>query len=164
MAFNRQVSCALDDEHRAHLEFLGRVEAALGRKSWTSSAADAELAGLIARLARHLDDEIHRHFAFEERELFPLMAESGDGDMVELLAEEHEAIRAVTAEILPLAREVAAGTLSDAGWTTLKRGATELIERQVAHIQKETMALLPLLDDLLDEDRDRELAFAYAEA
>jgi hypothetical protein len=33
---------------------------------------------------------------------------------------------------------------------------------QVAHIQKETMALLPMLDDLLDDDSDRELAFAYA--
>ena len=32
----------------------------------------------------------------------------------------------------------------------------------VAHIQKETMALLPLLDDLLDEDSDRELSFAYS--
>ena len=38
-----------------------------------------------------------------------------------------------------------------------------IVERQVAHIQKESMALLPLLDDLLDEDDDRELAFAYAE-
>jgi hypothetical protein len=37
-----------------------------------------------------------------------------------------------------------------------------MVERQVAHIQKETMALLPLLDDLLDDELDRELAFAYA--
>ncbi len=44
----------------------------------------------------------------------------------------------------------------------LKRGALELVERLVAHIQKETMALLPMLEDLLDEDSDRELAFAYA--
>ena len=40
----------------------------------------------------------------------------------------------------------------------------ELVERLVSHIQKETMALLPLLDDLLDEDTDRELAMAYASA
>jgi hypothetical protein len=36
------------------------------------------------------------------------------------------------------------------------------VERQVSHIQKETMALLPLLDDLLDEETDRRLAFEYA--
>ena len=61
-----------------------------------------------------------------------------------------------------LARAAAAGTLDDNGWATLKRSALEMIERLVAHIQKETMGLLPLLDDLLDEGSDRELAFAYA--
>ncbi len=40
----------------------------------------------------------------------------------------------------------------------------EIVERQVSHIQKETMALLPLLDDLLDDDTDRELSMAYASA
>jgi hypothetical protein len=70
----------------------------------------------------------------------------------------------VAAEILPLARAAAAGTLDDRGYAELKRGALEMVERQVAHIQKETMALLPLLDDLLDEALDRELAFAYASA
>ena len=66
----------------------------------------------------------------------------------------------MAAELLPLARAAAAGTLDDAGWDALKRGALEMVERQVAHIQKETMALLPMLDDLLDDDDDRELAFA----
>ena len=46
--------------------------------------------------------------------------------------------------------------------SSFRRGALEIVERQVAHIQKETMALLPMLDDLLDEETDRELAFAYA--
>ena len=77
---------------------------------------------------------------------------------------EHEAIRAVASEVLPLATAAAAGTLDDTGWTTLKRGALEMVERQVAHIQKETMALLPLLEDLLDDDADRDLSFAYAAA
>ena len=92
------------------------------------------------------------------------MSEAGDGDMASLLAEEHAAVRAVAGEVLPLARAAAAGTLDDAGWTTLKRGALEMVERQVAHIQKETMALLPLLEDLLDDDSDRDLSFAYAAA
>jgi hypothetical protein len=39
-----------------------------------------------------------------------------------------------------------------------------MVERQVAHIQKETMALLPMLDDLLDDDTDRELSMSYATA
>ena len=43
----------------------------------------------------------------------------------------------------------------------MKRHALEMIERRVAHIQKKTMALLPMLNDLLADD-DRALAFACA--
>jgi hemerythrin-like domain-containing protein len=82
--------------------------------------------------------------------------------MAALLVEEHEAIREVAAELLPPARAAAAGAVDDATWAALRRNALELVERQVSHIQKETMALLPLLADLLDEETDRELAFGYA--
>ena len=162
MSFQRQVSHALDEEHRANLELLGRVEQALARAP--RGGRDAELLRLVGAFGRHIEQDISRHFDFEESELFPRMAEAGDGDMAALLLEEHAAIRAVAAELLPLARAAAAGTLDDAGWDALKRGALEMVERQVAHIQKETMALLPLLDDLLDDESDRELAFAYAAA
>jgi hemerythrin-like domain-containing protein len=160
MTFDRQVSRVLDDEHRANLELLGRVEQAFARLP-RAGARDAGLAQLCGAFARHVEQDIGRHFDFEEAELFPRMADSGDGDMADLLREEHSSIRAVAGEVLPLARAAAAGTLDDAGWRTLSRAALEMVERQVAHIQKETMALLPLLEDLLDEELDRELAFAY---
>ena len=162
MDYQRQVSRALDDEHRANLELLERVEQAFARAPKAGCAHDGKLAQLAGALARHLEQEIDRHFDFEETELFPRMREAGDGDMAALLAEEHASIRAVAGEALPLARAAAAGTLDDAGWAKLKRAGLELVERQVAHIQKETMALLPLLEDLLDGETDRELAFAYA--
>ena len=162
MSFQRQVSHALDDEHRAHLDFLSRIEQAFARAPKSGASRDPELQRLARTLVRHLETEVPRHFDFEERDLFPRMDEAGDGEMAGLLVEEHDAIRAVCGELAPLAREAAAGTLSDAGWDALKRGALEMVERQVAHIQKESMALLPLIDDLLDEETDRELAFAYA--
>jgi hemerythrin-like domain-containing protein len=164
MSYERQVSRALDDEHRANLTLLGQVEQAFARAPNKGAGRDPELARLAGALARQLEQEVERHFVFEENELFPRMRDAGDGDMAGLLAEEHEAIRAVATELAPLAQSAAAGTLDDAGWGALKRLALELIERQVAHIQKETMALLPLLEDLLDEESDRELAFAYAAA
>ncbi len=162
MSFQRQVSQALDNEHRANIELLGRLEQAFARAGRTATASDPDLGKLAGALVRQLEQDIGRHFDFEERELFPRLAAAGEGDIAALLAEEHEAIRAVAAEVLPLARGAAAATLDDAGWTMLKRCTLELVERQVAHIQKETMALLPILEDLLDEDSDRELAFAYA--
>ncbi len=161
MNFARQVSQALDGEHRTNLDLLGRIEQAFARAPRSGAAADPELARLAGAFARHIEQDIGRHFDFEENELFPRLTDAGEGDIAALLTEEHDAIRAVADELLPLARAAAAGTLDNAGFDALKRGSLEMVERQVAHIQKETMALLPMLDDLLDEDTDRELAFAY---
>lgn len=154
MSFNSQVARTLDDEHRAHLSLLGRIEGALARRD------DAALAPLAGPLVRQLEEEVLRHFGFEEQQLFPRMAETGDDAIAAMLTEEHDSMRAVAAELAPLARALAEGAPGDRA--ALQRLALEWVERMVAHIQKETMALLPLLDDLLDDDSDRELSFAYS--
>ena len=153
-----RVSRILDEEHRNNLDLLEKVERALVRVPPQDPAA----AGLMGQFARTIESDIERHFRFEEESLFPRMTDSGDGGMAALLQEEHATIREVAAEVLPLAHAAAGGTLDAAGWEQLRRSALEMVERQVSHIQKETMALLPLLDDLLDDDTDAELAFAYA--
>ena len=154
-----QVSRILDDEHRSNLALLGKVEQALTR----ASHFEPDLAGLIGQLARALEHDIDRHFRFEEESLIPRMEDAGDGEMAALLVAEHESIREVAGELLPLARLAARGAIDEAGWSKLRISGLELVERQVAHIQKETMALLPLLDDVLDDETDRQLAFAYAD-
>ena len=156
-----EVSRALDDEHRATLDLLGRAGQAFTRAPRPGTDEASEASRVAASLAQFIAEHIARHFDFEEQVLFPRLVAAGDGDLAELLAEEHVTIRAVAAELLPLARAAAAGTLDDAGFASLKRGAPELAERLGAHIQKETMSLLPSLDDLLDEESDREIAFAY---
>jgi hemerythrin-like domain-containing protein len=160
--YDRQVSRALDDEHRANLALFERVEHAFPRAR--RGANDGEVMQLAGALCRHIEQDVDRHFDFEERELFPRMTDAGDGDMAALLAGEHVAIRELAATLLPLVRRAAEGTLDDAAFAPMTRTALEMIKRQVAHIQKETMALLPMLEDLLDDEADRELAFAYAEA
>jgi hemerythrin-like domain-containing protein len=160
----RQVSHALDAEHRSNLDVLGRVEQACARASRAGAGRGADFAKIAGEFVRLIEHDTGRHFDFEERELFPLLAGAGEGDIAGLLQEEHDAIRAVAAEILPLARAAAAGTLDDSGFREFRPKAAEMAERLVAHIQKETMALLPMLDDLLDDDTDRELSFGYAAA
>lgn len=160
----RQTSRALHEEHHGNLALLGQLETALGRAPRRPTAPSAELVQLIGALRRQIEHDVERHFAFEERELFRRMADAGEGDIASLLAGEHDAIREVCAELLPLTRAFAEGTLDDAGWQALGRGALELVERQVSHIQKEEMALLPLLEDLLDDDSDRQLAMDYTSA
>jgi len=77
----RQVSRLLDEEHRANLELLGRVEQRLAKLSRGTVPDDAELTTLLGRLAVHLQRDVGRHFDFEEHELFPRLAASGDGDI-----------------------------------------------------------------------------------
>lgn len=162
MNFQSQVAHALDEEHRVNLDLLGKVEQAFARMPRSGASQDPELARMAAGFARHLEHDVDRHFDFEEQALFPRLADAGEGDIAELFAEEHAAIREAARAMLPLAMAAAEGELDDAGWRELKVGALEIVERQVSHIQKETMALLPVLEDLLDEDTDRELAFTYA--
>lgn len=158
----RQVSRLLEDEHTTTLELLGKVEQRLSRLPGRSMPADPELGALITRFARYLTGELARHFDFEEDELFPRLQDSGDGDIVMLLREEHDTMRDLASELLPLTESALHGTLDPEGWQALRRAALEMVERQVAHIQKEGMALLPMLDVLLDEETDQRLAFAYA--
>jgi len=162
MQGQRQVSRLLDEEHRANLELLGRLEQRLMRLTRGAAPADGELTAMLGQLVRHLQHDTGRHFDFEENELFSRMADAGDGDIALLLREEHEAMRELAGELLPLAEAAVEGSLDAEGWQALKRAALEMVERQVAHIQKEGMALLPLLDELLDEETDQRLAFAYA--
>lgn len=157
MNYYRQTPQALDTEHRASLALYGKLEQAL-------VARDREgLARLAGPLARHLESEVSHHFDFEERELFPRLADAGEGDIAALLGEEHAAIREVAASLLPLV-EAGPATLDAAQAGDFRRLALELVERQVAHIQKESMALLPMLDDLLDDETDRALSFACTSA
>jgi len=158
----RQVSRLLDEEHRANLELLGRVEQRLAKLSRGTVPDDAELTTLLGRLAVHLQRDVGRHFDFEEHELFPRLAASGDGDITLLLHEEHDAMRELAGELLPLAKAAGQGTLDAGGWQALRRAALEMVERQVAHIQKEGLALLPMLDELLDDESDQQLALSYA--
>lgn len=147
MEFNRHISRRLHEEHVATLALWGRLESAL--------AAGRHDAALLKSAAASLERELDRHFRFEEAELFPRLAEAGEGDIGELLREEHETIRTAGLRFIALVR----GNGNEKEIRTL---GLELAERLVNHVQKEEMALLPALDDFIDEETDHELDSAYA--
>jgi iron-sulfur cluster repair protein YtfE (RIC family) len=147
MEFNRHISRRLHEEHVATLALWGRLESVL--------AAGRHDAALLKSAAASLERELDRHFRFEEAELFPRLAEAGEGDIGELLREEHETIRAAGTRFIALAKE-------DSPSKDLRALGLELAERLVSHVQKEEMALLPALDDFIDEETDHELDSAYA--
>ena len=139
----RQVSRRLHEEHQATLALWTRVEAALG-----AGKADA---ALMRSAAASLAEEIERHFEFEEKQLFPRLAQAGEGDIAELLSEEHETIRSAGRQFIAAAKE-------NPAHPELKALGLELAERLVSHVQKEEMSMLPALDDLLDDEPDEALA------
>jgi hemerythrin-like domain-containing protein len=127
---------------------------AASTRAWPAAAEDPEIASLIRNCAAALTGELWRHFDFEESELFPRLVEDGDGDIAELLAEEHAVIRA--------AAQGFAAALEARDWQQLRTAGLELAERLIAHAQKEEMSLLPAIEDLLDEETDSRLALDYA--
>lgn len=149
MELHRHISRRLHEEHEATLALWSRLESSL--------AANKSDAALLKSAAAALAEELDRHFAFEEDELFPRLAAAGEADIGELLAEEHAAIREAGREFIAL---VKAGP----GDARLRPLGLELAERLMAHVQKEEMSLLPALDDLLDEQTDNELISTYAMA
>lgn len=145
--FTRQVCRRLHEEHEATLALCSKLEAAL--------AAGRSDAPLMRAAAAALAGEVERHFAFEETELFPRLAAAGEGDIAELLQEEHVAIRAAAARFIALVKE-------NSFKNELRVVGLELAERLASHAQKEELSMLPALDDLLEEELDHELASAYA--
>lgn len=161
MNLQRQVARTLDEEHTNVLALLAKMEHAFSGAD-PAALRDPQLKTLAADVAAAIENEISRHFAFEEQALFPRLEEAGENDIVTLLAEEHVTLRAVAAELIPLARAASTGTLEAARWADLRRPALEMVERLRSHIEKETLGLVPLVDELIDDGLDRELALEYA--
>jgi iron-sulfur cluster repair protein YtfE (RIC family) len=164
MEFQRQTSRRLYEEHVATMELLGRVERVFtGRAgAYPPPEGDSNWPSFVRGLLAAIDVEVARHFEFEERDLFPRLEEAGDGDLVALLNEEHGTIRAAAQPLAALLRKALAGAAEPPDWQTMKVLALEFSERLGSHAQKEDGALLPLLDNLLDEETDRELFDRYA--
>lgn len=164
MDYQRQTNKRLFEEHAATLQLLARVERVVtGRAgAYPPAASDVEWPAFARTLLSAIEVEVARHFEFEERDLFPRLEEAGDGDLAALLNEEHVTIRAVAQPLADLLRQALAGGLQAQQWQTLKTLALEFSERLGSHAQKEDGALLPVLENLLDEDTDRELFGAYA--
>ena len=162
MEYERQISRKLHEEHLASLNLLGRFEQALVRLTGAPPGGDDLLwRSLLAQLSETLQYEITRHFDLEEDQLFPRLHQRGEGELAELLFEEHEAIRVIVRPLLGLIAHARAGELDASGWRSLKSCGLELVERLGSHAQREEGALVPMVDEMLDEQTDRELWNEY---
>jgi hemerythrin-like domain-containing protein len=164
MELQRQTCRRLHEEHEAVFELLRRLRRALAHSHAHAvpDLLEPAWSGLLRDLRGGLEFEVAPHFDFEERSLFPLLADAGQGDLVGLLNEDHKLIREVTVPLLDLVGRGLAKKLDASGWQSLKRLGLELCERLTDHALKEEQAMLPALESLLSEEMDRDLFSAYA--
>lgn len=162
MQFSRRTAQLLHEDHRATLAMIESLEDLIARaKRNLPDINDAATKKTLEHAATAIEQEVRDHFAFEENELFTRLADMGDADIGEHLREEHHAILPVGEQVSMLARTALKDGFSEQSWPQFKTLAGELTERLLAHIQKEEMALLPMLDELLDPETDFELSENY---
>ena len=165
MSFANRISQTLHEEHRATIALMERLEQIIVRfrKGGPPDANDRTIAQLLADLSTAVESEVERHFAFEEGQLFTYLNAVGDEAIGAHLTGEHAAIRPVGIALAKLVREARAQGFDAARWNEFCRLGQELCERMVAHVQKEEMALLPLLDENMDPDTEAQLYQKYVE-
>ena len=165
MNFTNRVCQTLHEEHLATVMLMQRLGQLVVHHSRGAplDAKDGAVARLLSDLATALETEIQRHFAFEEDRLFPYLGAVGNEEIGAHLTEEHKIMRPIGARVVALAREAVAKGIDAARWEEFRRSGQELCERLGAHVQKEEMALLPMLEDCMDADTDGRLVEEYLE-
>lgn len=163
-AFTNRISQTLHDEHCATVALMERLEQLIARhRRGPPDAKDRNVSQLLRDLSTGVEAEVERHFTFEEAKLFGYLAEIGDNEISAHLTDEHNAMRPLGRRVASLARDGVAQGFDQDRWAEFCRLGQELCERMLAHIQKEEMALLPLLDEMLDSEADTRLYQDYAE-
>lgn len=160
-----QIGQRLHDEHEQTLVILNALETKLLSRSADNplDTAVAEVRRLLQQLVDVLRQDVHRHFRFEEEELFPLLREKGAGDIAEMLIHEHEVIRPIADRLIAGATEALANGFDRQRWGEFRLGVIDLMEREAFHIQKEEMGLVRSLAYFLEPESDSALALRYAE-
>jgi hemerythrin-like domain-containing protein len=165
MSFTNRISQTLHEEHRATIALMERLEQLLARHRRNAPPVgdDRGVAQLMADLSTGVEAEVERHFAFEESSLFPYLDANGDQAIGAHLTDEHNAMRPIGTKLARLARDAATAGFDDVKWELFRRLGLELCDRMLAHVQKEEMALLPLLEEYMDAEAEARLYQEYVQ-
>lgn len=162
--FTHRISQTLHEEHRATIALVERLEQLIARhRHAPPDTADRAVAQLLSDLSTGIEADVEHHFSFEEEKLFGYLAEAGDEEISAHLTDEHNAMRPLGKSVAKLARDASAAGLDAERWGELCRLGQELSERMLAHIQKEEMALLPMIDEMIDAEADARLCQDYSD-
>jgi len=164
MNFQNRVCQKLHEEHTAVIALMERLVQTIARhRDSAPDAKDPMVAKLLSDLAAELPGEVEHHFAFEEAELFSYLGEAGNQGIGAHLTYEHGIIRPIGAALVKLIGEVRVQGFDTARWGEFRRLGQDLYDCLVPHARKEDMALLPMLDSLMDPEKEMQLYEKYVE-
>lgn len=164
MSYTNRISQTLHEEHGATVALMERLEQMLARgRRGPPDRADGNVARLLSELAAGMEAEIERHFAFEEEHIFTYLEAVGDTGIGEHLTGEHAAMRPIGKRVAEMARAAAANGFTPTEWEEFKPLARDLGDVMLAHVQKEEMALLPVIEENMDAETEERLYQAYVE-
>ena len=165
MSYTNRISQTLLDEHAATVALMERLEqlVARARRGGPPDKADSNVARLLSDLAVGLEAEVERHFGFEEDHIFTYLEAIGDAGIGEHLTSEHDAIRPIGSRVATFARAAATNGFAPAEWEEFRGLAQELSDRLLTHVQKEEMALLPVIEENMDPETEARLYQEYVE-
>jgi hypothetical protein len=106
MDFTHTICRILHDEHHATIELLDGLEDLLARGRRGVPDLDSPAPRkVLGDLAAMTEQELKRHFAFEEQQLFTRLSDAGDGAIGEHLTQEHQTILPVAQRLGEMASE-----------------------------------------------------------
>ncbi len=160
MMYSNRICQKLHDEHMATLALLEKLERFVASNK-LPEATDSAARALLIDLAVAFENEIWRHFGFEEKHLFDYFAKTGDTEMGPLLTAEHLQIKNLGARIIAMARAAASSGFTPSAWNEFRPLACQLAEQLSTHAQKEEGVLIPLLQDSMESNTEEQLYTAY---
>ena len=164
MSFTNRISQALHDEHGATVALMERLEQLIARNRRSPPVVgEPAVSRLLSDLSTGVEGEVERHFAFEEDHLFAYLREVGDVAIGEHLTSEHVTMRPLGTRLAAIARSSAGKGFEPVEWTEFCTLGRELADQMLAHVQKEEMALLPLLEETMDTETEARLYQEYVE-
>ena len=163
MNFHNRICQTLHDEHLANIALLQRVGQLLGSQGRTPPNNDQIVQRLLSDLSSGMASEVKHHFDFEESALFTYLDSIGESTIGAHLTQEHSMLRPLITQLCETAQATKERGFDAESWNQFRRLGAELCGQLSAHIQKEEMALLPLIDENMDPETEVRLYQDYME-
>lgn len=163
MNFSNRICQTLHDEHLANIALLQRLGQLLAAQGPNPPNNNQAVQRLLFELGSGMASEVKRHFDFEESALFSYLDSIGEGAIGVHLTEEHSILRPLISQVCETARATGERGFNAESWNKFRRLGVELCRQMSDHIQKEEMALLPLIEENMNSETEYRLYQDYME-